>query len=257
MTPCRDTMPTIRSAPIGRSSLRLPRSIAASKACGSRLPAAISARAPRRKPARRWSALPRRSTPHREIEIPEAERARSAAYVITATEGAAFASGPAAQPRQGFRSRGPRPADRRPAGPGAARHAGAEIPPLVSAQVLELFNDVDRHPVHRRRQPPRPSSDRRRSCSTASRWRCAPTSASTPSRFPSSACRWWPRRCRSAPLPIAVQIIAAPWREDVALRVAYALEQAAAKRAPHQGEPYHDGARSLRGLCGGTLACAR
>jgi AtzE family amidohydrolase len=35
------------------------------------------------------------------------------------------------------------------------------------------------------------------------------------------------------PMPIAVQIIAAPWREDIALRVAYALEQAgvvAAKR---------------------------
>ena len=28
------------------------------------------------------------------------------------------------------------------------------------------------------------------------------------------------------PLPIGVQIIAAPWREDVALRIAYALEQA-------------------------------
>jgi len=27
------------------------------------------------------------------------------------------------------------------------------------------------------------------------------------------------------PLPIGVQIIAAPWREDVALRIAYALEQ--------------------------------
>ena len=29
-----------------------------------------------------------------------------------------------------------------------------------------------------------------------------------------------------APMPIGVQIIAAPWREDIALRVAYALEQA-------------------------------
>jgi Asp-tRNA(Asn)/Glu-tRNA(Gln) amidotransferase A subunit family amidase len=28
------------------------------------------------------------------------------------------------------------------------------------------------------------------------------------------------------PLPIALQIIAAPWREDVALRIAHALEQA-------------------------------
>jgi aspartyl-tRNA(Asn)/glutamyl-tRNA(Gln) amidotransferase subunit A len=33
------------------------------------------------------------------------------------------------------------------------------------------------------------------------------------------------------PLPIGVQIIAAPWREDVALRVAYALEQAGAVAA--------------------------
>jgi len=29
-----------------------------------------------------------------------------------------------------------------------------------------------------------------------------------------------------------VQVIAAPWREDVALRVAYALEQAGAAAAP-------------------------
>jgi aspartyl-tRNA(Asn)/glutamyl-tRNA(Gln) amidotransferase subunit A len=26
------------------------------------------------------------------------------------------------------------------------------------------------------------------------------------------------------PLPIAIQVIAAPWREDVALRIAHALE---------------------------------
>jgi aspartyl-tRNA(Asn)/glutamyl-tRNA(Gln) amidotransferase subunit A len=34
------------------------------------------------------------------------------------------------------------------------------------------------------------------------------------------------------PLPIGVQIIAAPWREDVALRIAYALEKAGAVTAP-------------------------
>ena len=36
------------------------------------------------------------------------------------------------------------------------------------------------------------------------------------------------------PLPIGVQIIAAPWREDVALRVAHALERRASppRRAP-------------------------
>ena len=34
------------------------------------------------------------------------------------------------------------------------------------------------------------------------------------------------------PLPIGVQVIAAPWREDVALRVAYALERLGAAAAP-------------------------
>jgi aspartyl-tRNA(Asn)/glutamyl-tRNA(Gln) amidotransferase subunit A len=34
------------------------------------------------------------------------------------------------------------------------------------------------------------------------------------------------------PMPIGVQVIAAPWREDVALRVAYSLEQAGVARAP-------------------------
>jgi 1-carboxybiuret hydrolase len=34
------------------------------------------------------------------------------------------------------------------------------------------------------------------------------------------------------PLPIAVQIIAAPWREDVALRIAHDLERAGVVAAP-------------------------
>src|SRR5262249_14663817 len=34
------------------------------------------------------------------------------------------------------------------------------------------------------------------------------------------------------PLPIAVQIIAPPWREDVGLRIAYALEEAGVGAAP-------------------------
>ena len=35
-----------------------------------------------------------------------------------------------------------------------------------------------------------------------------------------------------APLPIGVQIIAAPWREDVALRIAHALEAGGRCAAP-------------------------
>jgi aspartyl-tRNA(Asn)/glutamyl-tRNA(Gln) amidotransferase subunit A len=34
------------------------------------------------------------------------------------------------------------------------------------------------------------------------------------------------------PLPIGVQIIAAPWREDIALRIAHALERTGAVAAP-------------------------
>ena len=34
------------------------------------------------------------------------------------------------------------------------------------------------------------------------------------------------------PMPIGVQIIAAPWREDIALRVAHALERAGVVAAP-------------------------
>jgi aspartyl-tRNA(Asn)/glutamyl-tRNA(Gln) amidotransferase subunit A len=34
------------------------------------------------------------------------------------------------------------------------------------------------------------------------------------------------------PMPIGVQIIAAPWREDIALRVAHALERMGVAAAP-------------------------
>jgi aspartyl-tRNA(Asn)/glutamyl-tRNA(Gln) amidotransferase subunit A len=37
-------------------------------------------------------------------------------------------------------------------------------------------------------------------------------------------------------LPIAVQVIAAPWREDVALRIAYALEKEGVAAAPRPAE---------------------
>ena len=40
--------------------------------------------------ASQCSASPRRSAPTRDIEIPEAQRARAAAYVITASEGASL-----------------------------------------------------------------------------------------------------------------------------------------------------------------------
>jgi aspartyl-tRNA(Asn)/glutamyl-tRNA(Gln) amidotransferase subunit A len=35
-----------------------------------------------------------------------------------------------------------------------------------------------------------------------------------------------------SPMPIGIQIIAAPWREDVAMRIAYALEAMGVAKAP-------------------------
>ena len=64
--------------------------------------------------------------------LPEAQRARAAAYVITATEGAALHLDRLRKRAQGFRSRRARPPDRGrhdSVGPG---RQGAEIPPLVS-----------------------------------------------------------------------------------------------------------------------------
>ncbi len=68
----------------------------------------------------------------REVEIPEAECARSAAYVITAAEGAALHLERLRDARQGLRSGGARPPDRRRGGAGGAGQPGAEVPPLVS-----------------------------------------------------------------------------------------------------------------------------
>src|SRR5262249_19788096 len=39
-----------------------------------------------------------------------------------------------------------------------------------------------------------------------------------------------------SPLPIGVQIVAAPWREDVALRLAHALEESKAVATPQSAE---------------------
>jgi 1-carboxybiuret hydrolase len=161
-----------------------------------------------------------------EIELPEAKRARAAAYVITASEGGALHLGR-------LRARGcdfdPAVRDR--------LIAGAMIPTthVVKAQkfrrwyreqVLALFAHVD-----------------------------AVLAPATPCTTPAIGQRTFvldgvelPVRANLGiytqpisfiglpvvavpvplqPLPVGVQIIAAPWREDVALRIAHALEQAA------------------------------
>ena len=66
------------------------------------------------------------------IEIPEAARARAAAYVISTTEGRIAASRSPAQAPERFRSGRARPPDRGRDGAGAIGRPRAEIPPLVS-----------------------------------------------------------------------------------------------------------------------------
>jgi aspartyl-tRNA(Asn)/glutamyl-tRNA(Gln) amidotransferase subunit A len=167
----------------------------------------------------------------RTIEIPEAARARAAAYVITCTEGAALHLDRLRTQANDF---DPAVRDR--------LIAAAMVPAtlVVKAQnfrrwyrerVLELFKDCD-----------------------------AILAPSTPVTAPTLGQQTFmldgvamPVRANMGfytqpisfiglpvaavpvpldPLPIGVQIIAAPWREDVALRIAYALEQMGAVKAP-------------------------
>src|SRR4051812_10770423 len=167
----------------------------------------------------------------RVVEIPEAARARAAAYIITTTEGASLHLDRLRK----------RPNDFDP----AVRDrliAGAIIPaPYVDraqkfrrwyrARVLELFKSVD-----------------------------AIIAPATPCIAPKLGQQTFlldgvelPVRANIGihtqpisfiglpvvaapvpldPMPIGVQIIAAPWREDIALRVAHALEQAGVAMAP-------------------------
>jgi len=167
----------------------------------------------------------------REIELPEAQRARAAAYVITASEGASLHL-------DRLRTR---PDDFDP----AVRDrliAGAMIPASIvlraqkfrrwyRERVLALFAEVDAI--------------------------LAPATPCTAPRigqqkFMLDGVETWLRPnigiytqpisfiglpvvavpVPLAPLPVGVQVIAAPWREDVALRIAFALERAGVASAP-------------------------
>ncbi|WP_088344639.1 MULTISPECIES: AtzE family amidohydrolase [Rhodomicrobium] len=170
-----------------------------------------------------------------EIIIPEAERARSAAYVITATEGAALHLDRLRHRAADF---DPAVRDR--------LTAGALIPaPLVAeAQkfrrwyrdaVLKLFESVDiilapatpcTAPLIGQQSfvidgvelPVRPNIGL----------------YTQPISFIGLPVVAVPVPLK--PLPIGVQIIAAPWREDLALRTAHALEQAGIAAAPRPME---------------------
>ncbi len=165
------------------------------------------------------------------VEIPEAARARAAAYVISTTEGASLHLDRLRQ----------RPNDFDP----AVRDrliAGAMIPaPLVDraqkfrrwyrAQVLELFKSVDVLIA-----PATPCIAPKLGQTTfvldgvELPVRANIGIHTQPISFIGLPVVAVPVPLQ--PMPIGVQIIAAPWREDIALRVAYALERMGAVSAP-------------------------
>jgi len=166
-----------------------------------------------------------------DIEIPQAEHARSAAFIITASEGASLHLD---RLRARARDYDPAVRDRLIAGamtPASLVMKAQKFRRWYREEVLKLFADVD-----------------------------AILAPATPCTAPLIGQQTFkldevelPVRANLglytqpisfiglpvvavpvplAPLPIAVQIIAAPWREDVALRVAYALEAQGVVAAP-------------------------
>jgi 1-carboxybiuret hydrolase len=167
----------------------------------------------------------------RTVEIPEAARARAAAYVISTTEGASLHLDRLRK----------RPNDFDP----AVRDrllAGAMVPaPLVDraqkfrrwyrAQVLELFKSVD---VILAPATPCVAPKLEQTTFVLDGVEL-PVRANIGIHTQPISFIGLPVVAVPVPLepmPIGVQIIAAPWREDIALRTAYALERAGVVCAP-------------------------
>jgi len=168
---------------------------------------------------------------NREVEFPEVERARAAAYVITTTEGAALHIDRLRQRANDF---DPAVRDR--------LIAGAMIPSVfvVKAQkfrrwyreqVLALFKDVD---VILAPATPctAPAIGQQTFMLDGITLPVRPNLGiyTQPISFIGLPVVAVPVPLK--PLPIAVQIIAAPWKEDIALRIAQSLEDMGVVEAP-------------------------
>ena len=166
-----------------------------------------------------------------EIELPEAERARSAAYVITATEGAALHLGRLRKRAEDF---DPAVRDRLIAGalvPSVLVVQAQKFRRWYQARVLELFKEVD---VILAPATPcaAPAIGQKTFMLDGKEIPLRPNIGiyTQPISFIGLPVVAVPVPLK--PLPVGVQVIAAPWREDVALRVAYALERSGAATAP-------------------------
>jgi AtzE family amidohydrolase len=167
----------------------------------------------------------------RTVEIPEAARARAAAYVITAAEGASLHLDRLRQRSDDF---DPAVRDRLLAGamiPAVLVDRAQKFRRWYRAAVLELFKSVDVIIA-----PATPCIAPKLGQTTF-----VLDGIELPVR-PNMGVHTQPISFIGLPvvavpiplepMPIGVQIIAAPWREDVALRVALALERAGVASAP-------------------------
>ena len=159
-----------------------------------------------------------------EIELPEAQRARAAAYVITATEGAALHLDRLRKRAKDF---DPAVRDRLIAGamlPSVLVDKAQKFRRWYRAQVLELFKSVD---VIIAPATPctAPSIGQQTFMLDGVELPVRPNLGifTQPISFIGLPVVAAPIPLK--PLPIGVQIIAAPWREDLALRVAAELEK--------------------------------
>ena len=131
-----------------------------------------------------------------------------------------------------FRSRRARPADRRRDGAGLAGGQGAEVPPLVSRRRCSSCSTASMPSWRRPRPSRRPRIGQQTMVLDGAEVPLRPNIGifTQPISFIGLPVVAVP--VPLAPLPIGVQIIAAPWREDVALRIAHALEKSKVAAAP-------------------------
>jgi 1-carboxybiuret hydrolase len=161
----------------------------------------------------------------REIEIPEAARARAAAFVITASEGGALHLDRLRKQANDFE---PVVRDRLIAGamiPAALVVKAQKFRRWYRQQVLKLFTQVDA--ILAPATPcPAPAIGQQTFVLGGNELNVRANLGiyTQPISFIGLPVVAVPVPLK--PLPIGIQIIAAPWREDIALRVAHALEQA-------------------------------
>jgi aspartyl-tRNA(Asn)/glutamyl-tRNA(Gln) amidotransferase subunit A len=171
----------------------------------------------------------------REVELPEAARARAAAYVISAAEGAALHLNRLRTRAADF---DPAVRDRLIAGamlPASVVIKAQKFRRWYRARVLELFQGVDA--ILGPATPfPAPRIGQQTMMLDGAEVPLRPNIGIFTQPISLIGLPVVAVPVPLQPLPIGVQVIAAPWREDVALRIAHALESEGVAVAPRPPE---------------------